>query len=95
MLLRPVRHNSSGALLAPHLAYRLWSPRLDFSCRMNPFGIVQAVLTLIEGVAHAANPKRQGETKKERRRFLFFYCAFMLLGIAVVVWTIWSLYFVR
>ena len=63
------------------------------NCHMNPLGIIQAVMALLEGVAHAANPKQQRETKEQQRRFLFFYAAFMLLGIAVVVWVIRSLYF--
>ena len=62
---------------------------------MDPFGIVQAVSALIEGVAHAADPKRRKETDRGRRRFLFFYVLSMLLGIGVVVWTIHSLYFAR
>ena len=56
---------------------------------MNPFGIVQAVLAIFEGAAHAADPKRQ----KERRRFLFWYVLLMLLGIAVIVSLLRSLYF--
>ncbi len=62
---------------------------------MNPFGIVQAVIAFLEGVAHAADPKRQKDTKGEKRRFLFFYVIFMLVGIGVIVWTVRSFYFAR
>jgi hypothetical protein len=60
---------------------------------MNPFGILQAAAVLLEGVCHAVNPKRQKETKRETRQFIIFYIVFMLVGIAIVVWTIHSLYF--
>jgi len=60
---------------------------------MNPFGIFQAAIAVFEGAAQAADPKRQKETKSQKRRFLFLYVIFMLLGIGVVVWTIRSLYF--
>jgi hypothetical protein len=62
---------------------------------MNPFGIFQAVIALFEGVAQAADPTRRKETKKQERRFLFFYLAFMLVCIAVVVWVVRSLYFTK
>ena len=50
-------------------------------------------MALVEVVVDAVNPKRRKETKGEKRHFIFFYCAFMFVGIAIVVWTIWSLYF--
>ena len=58
---------------------------------MNPFGIVQAIITLLEGVA----ARRQKESKSEQRRFLLFYFVFLLLGIAVLVWVVRSLYFTK
>jgi hypothetical protein len=58
---------------------------------MNPFGIVQAVIALFEGAAYGPDPKRQ----KERTRFLFWYVLLMLLGIAVIVSLLRSLYFAR
>jgi hypothetical protein len=62
---------------------------------MNPFGIIQAALVALEGVLHGADPKRRRETAREQRRFAFLYVFFMLLGLAVVIWTIHSLYFAR
>ena len=63
------------------------------SHQMNPIGIIQATLALFEGAAQATNPKRQNETKREQRQFLIFYAIFILTGIGVVCWVIWSLYF--
>jgi polyferredoxin len=60
---------------------------------MNPFGIIQAVLALFEGVSHAADPRRQKERERRKRRFLFIYIILMLLGVGAVIWTIRSLYF--
>jgi hypothetical protein len=62
---------------------------------VNPLGIIQAALLFIEGIVHAANPKRRKETKWEKIRFLSLYCALMLACIAVLIWTIHSLYFSR
>jgi hypothetical protein len=61
--------------------------------RMNPFGVIQAVLALFEGAAEAADPKRQEERKWKKRRFVFFYVVLMLLGLGAVIWTIRALYF--
>jgi hypothetical protein len=58
---------------------------------MNPLGIVQALVALCE----AADPKRQKETKKQERRFLLFYFAIVLFGIAVLIWVVRSLYFTK
>ena len=60
---------------------------------MNPFGIVQALLALFEGAAHAADPKRRGEQERRKRRFLVFYVLLMLLALGAVIWIIRSLYF--
>jgi hypothetical protein len=60
---------------------------------MNPFGIIQAVLAVFEGAAHAADPKRHVERERSKRRFVFFYVILMLLGLGAVIWTIRSLYF--
>ena len=60
---------------------------------MNPFGIIQAVLALFEGVGHAADPKRQKERERRKRRFLISYVILMLLGVGAVIWTIRALYF--
>jgi hypothetical protein len=62
---------------------------------MNPLGIFQAVIAAVEVVAHAADPKRQRETTKESRRFLFLYPAFIVLGVGIMVWVVRSLYFAR
>jgi hypothetical protein len=62
---------------------------------MNPLGIFQAVIAVFEGVAQAADPKRQKETKKQQRRFLLFYFAVLLFGIAVLIWVVRSLYFTK
>ncbi len=68
-------------------------PELDG--HMNPFGIFQAAIASLEAAIHAGDPKRQKKTKGERRRFLVFYFTFISVGIAVVVWTIHSLYFAK
>jgi hypothetical protein len=60
---------------------------------MNPLGIIGAVVAAFEGIACAADPKRRQETVRDRRRFLIFYAAFILVGIGVVVWVVRLLYF--
>jgi hypothetical protein len=60
---------------------------------LNPLGILQALVTALEAAADAVNPKRRKETKRERRRFLFWYFLFFLVCAVTVAWTIHSLYF--
>jgi hypothetical protein len=60
---------------------------------MNPFGIIQAVITAAEGVIHLTNPKRRKETSKESRWFLVIYWNILLLGTGIVGWVVYSLYF--
>jgi len=60
---------------------------------MNPCLFGKAALALLEGIGHATNPKKQKETKREERRFLFWYGLLMLFGVRVIGWTIYSLYF--
>lgn len=57
---------------------------------MNPFTILEL---LVEVVGDVLNPSPRRETKREKRRFLFWYFLFFFLCAAMVVWTIYSLYF--
>ena len=62
---------------------------------MNPLGIFQLVFVALEGVAYALNPKLRKEEKKKAVGFGLFYVGFLLVGIALVIVVVRSLYFRR
>jgi hypothetical protein len=62
---------------------------------MNPFGILQALVASIEGTLQSLDRKRRQESARSRHRFLLFYFVFLLLCVAILIWTIRSLYFTR
>jgi hypothetical protein len=62
---------------------------------MNPLGIFQLVFVALEGVAYALNPKLRKEERKRAVGFGLFYICFLLVGIALVIVVVRSLYFRR
>jgi hypothetical protein len=60
---------------------------------MNPLAIFQVVSVALEGVACALNPKLRQQEKKKAIGFGIFYIGFLLVGVALVIGVVRSLYF--
>jgi hypothetical protein len=60
---------------------------------MIPLGMFQLVLVALEAVACAVNPKLRNQEKGRAIGFGLAYVTILLSGIALVIWTLWSLYF--
>jgi len=60
---------------------------------MNPFGIFDAVVGALDIVGNAFGRKRRQESTRERISFWVMYAVLMLLGVAVITFVVWQLYF--
>jgi hypothetical protein len=60
---------------------------------MNPLGILQLGLVALEGVAYALNPKLRKQEKGRAWASGLAYIGILLGGLAIIIFTVWSLYF--